>query len=107
MVRRSGDGPTPIHELLDRGLEQAGVARPVDVADLVERWPDLAGEPWASRSRPVHLQDGELVVEADGGPAASLLRYQVSALVDRLERELGPGLVTVVRVRRAGPGGRR
>ena len=94
---------TRIEDLLDRVLERIGVARPVDVVYLVENWARVAGEPWATRSRPVHLEDGELIVEAADGSAASLLRYQAAGLVNRLDEALGQGLVTSVRVRMGRP----
>ena len=102
MTGRRSNGPSPIDEVLDRILGDIGLARPVDVAYLVEHWEEVAGPPWAERSQPVHLRDGELVVEASDGAAASLLRYQGAALVARLEDVLGQGLVTSVRVRRRG-----
>ena len=101
----SGD-PEPIRSLLDQVLSRMGVARPVDVAQLVADWDETAGEPWAGRSRPASLEGGELVVEATDGAAASLLRYQVNGLVKRLDESLGQGLVTSVRVRVAPPGRR-
>ncbi len=95
------DGPARIDEVLDEILAGAGLARPVDVAYLVEHWAEVAGEPWATRARPVRLERGELVVEALDGHAATLLRYQTKALVERLTAALGRGLVEAVHVRRS------
>lgn len=91
--------PQSIDELLDELLQALGVARPVDVAQLVEKWAELAGEPWGDRSRPVLLKDGELLVEVTDGTAATLLKYRQSDLVERLGDKLGRGLVNTVRVR--------
>lgn len=66
---------------------------------LVDDWAGLAGEPWASRSRPATLQHGELVVEVADGTSASLLRYQVGDLLRRLQEGLGARLVDTVRIR--------
>jgi hypothetical protein len=66
---------------------------------LVEEWGKLAGEPWASRSRPAGLQHGELMVEVADGTSASLLRYQVGELLQRLEDGLGARLVDSVHIR--------
>ncbi len=96
--------PTPIRDLLEGVLERLGVARPLEVADLVGKWEELAGEPWASRSTPVSLHSGELVVEVGDGGTASLLRYQTGALLERLESHVGKGLVESVRVRVRRPG---
>jgi len=66
---------------------------------LVDDWAELAGEPWASRSRPAGLQRGELIVEVADGTSASLLRYQAGDLLRRLEEGLGARLVEAVRIR--------
>jgi predicted nucleic acid-binding Zn ribbon protein len=93
--------PRRIDELLDDLLQALGVARPVDVAQLVENWAELAGEPWGERSRPVLLKDGELVVEVEDGTAATLLKYRQADLIERLGERLGRGLVSTIRVRMA------
>jgi len=69
-----------------------------DLARLVEEWAELAGEPWASRAEPVGLRDGELVVGVGDGTDASLLRYQVEELLNRLERGLGGRLIGTARI---------
>ena len=99
-----GTEPEPIRDVLDQVLRDLGVGRPLDVAQLVGDWDQVAGEPWAGRSRPVSLDGSELVVEAFDGATASLLRYQVAGLVGRLAAVLGEGLVASVRGRVAPPG---
>ncbi len=91
--------PSSIREVLEGLLQRLGVARPLEVADLMRRWPEVAGEPWAERSRPVALDGGELVVEVADGATASLLRYQTGMLLARLDERVGKGLVTAVRLR--------
>jgi predicted nucleic acid-binding Zn ribbon protein len=84
---------------LDQVLRRLGVPEEVDVARLVETWEDLAGEPWGSRSRPVGLNEGELVVEVDDGSIATLLKYQQKNLLERLERRFGTPVATSVKIR--------
>ena len=91
--------PSQLNELLEGLLADLGVARPIDTAELVDRWDDLAGEPFAGRSRPVHLDDGALVVEVADGATATLLRYHEAELIGRLGAELGQGLVSSIRTR--------
>lgn len=88
---------------LDDLLRRLGIPRPTDAARLFEAWDEAAGEPWASRSEPVGMDDGELVVEAVDGASATLLRYQTGALVERLNDGLGAPLVRSVRVRVRSP----
>jgi hypothetical protein len=90
-----------VGENLDGVLRRLGLPTADAVQRLTRDWGTLAGEPWASRARPVGLQRGELVVEVADGTTASLLKYQCGALLDRLEAGLGGRLVDAVRIRLA------
>jgi len=89
----------PIGEGLEEILRRLGLPSPGALERLVTDWPGVAGEPWAGRTTPVGWQSGELVLEVADGATASLLRYQVPALVERLESALGARLVEAVRLR--------
>ena len=88
----------PVGSGLDGLLRRLGIPSPDDAARIVDEWARLSGEPWASRSRPGGLRDGELVVEADDPAVATLLRYRGSDLADRLNDALGVRAVRSVRV---------
>ncbi len=88
----------PIGAGLERLLRDMGMPRLVDVGRLGEEWPEAAGEPFASLARPVSYRSGELVLAVDDGVAASLLKYRIGDLVDRLSQRYGPGTVTAVRI---------
>lgn len=88
---------------LDDMLRRLGVPQAPDLNRLVAEWPELAGEPWGSRSRPAGFDGGELVVDVPDGAVATLLRYQTGALLSRLQERLGAGLVDQIRVRVARP----
>jgi hypothetical protein len=103
---RSGD-PTPIADLLDAFLARVGGGRAPELTRLARDWDEHAGSPWAGRSRPVRLENAELVVEVQDGASASLLRFQVPALIARLDGALGHGVVASVRLRVAGRKERR
>ncbi len=92
-----------VGEGLEKLLRRLGMVAPVDLGRLVDEWAQLAGDPWATRAVPVGLQRGELVLEVADGTDASLLKYQVGTLVERLERELGGRMVEAVRIRVASP----
>lgn len=89
----------PVSNLLDAVLARVGAGRAPDLARLTNDWPQLAGHPWNDGTRPTRLSDGDLVVEVPDGTAASLLRYQIPALIDRLQGALGSGVVTSVTLR--------
>ncbi|MBN2113128.1 MAG: DUF721 domain-containing protein [Acidimicrobiia bacterium] len=93
----------PIGEDLEEILRRLGLPSPGALERLVADWPGVAGEPWAGRSAPAGWQRGELVLEVADGATASLLRYQVPALLDRLESTLGARLVEAVRLRVRSP----
>ena len=89
----------PIGDDLEAMLRRLGLPAPGVLERLVGDWARVAGEPWAGRAAPVNLHRGELVVEVADGTTASLLKYQVNGLLERLEQGLGAGLVETVRLR--------
>lgn len=95
----------PIGTSLGATLEGLGVASLDVLVTLFDEWDRVAGEPWAGKSTPLILRRGELIVEAESGPAVGLLRYAVGELLRRLDDRLGPGIVESVRVRAAPRGG--
>jgi hypothetical protein len=96
------DDLTPIGTGLERLLRDMGMPRVVDIARLAEEWPEAAGEPFATLSRPASYRAGELVLEVSDGPAASLLKFRIPGLVERLAERYGRGTVTAVRLRVGG-----
>ena len=95
-LQQIGDG-------LEAILRRLGLPAPGALDRLLNDWAELAGGAWAERATPVGLRDGELLVDVPDGATASLLKYQVSDLLDRLERGLGTRLVTGVRIRVESP----
>jgi hypothetical protein len=95
-LQRIGDG-------LEAVLRRLGLPAPGALDRLIDEWAPLAGGAWAERATPVGFGRGELVVEVADGATASLLRYQVGDLLDRLEKGLGARLVETVRLRVRGP----
>lgn len=90
--------PRPIGEVLQTLIARYRLADPDTWTRLQREWDTVTGHPWSGRSVPRSLQGGELVVEASSPPAVSMLRYGVSALIERLCEEYGDGVVTSVRV---------
>jgi hypothetical protein len=99
--------PTELSGLLDRVVRGMG-APGTDAVELVfNRWDEVVGGVLASRTRPVSLDRGTLVLEADDPAVVSHVRWLEHDLVERLDELLGAGRVTAVEVRVARPGGRR
>jgi len=93
----------PIGDDVEALLRRLGIPSAAPATRLVEEWDEIAGAPWSGVARPVGIDGGVLVVEVDDGAHASLLRYQVGGLVERLQAELGAGVVRAVRLRVRGP----
>ena len=89
----------PIGEMLGPFLERLGLRTPDAAARLTTDWAELAGEPWASRSRPAGLQHGQLVIEVIDAATVSVLRYRTGELLKRLDEHLGEDVVEVIRLR--------
>ncbi len=89
----------PIGAGLERLLRDLGMPRLFDVGRLADEWAEVAGEPFSTLSEPASYRDGELVLRVVDGSAASLLKFQIGDLVERLAKRYGPGTVTSVRIR--------
>ena len=67
------------------------------------RWDQLVGPDVAAHTRPEQFSNGELVVLADSAAWATQMRLLTSAVLRRLNTELGHGTVTRVVVRGPAP----
>lgn len=89
----------PIGRDLEDLLARLGMPAAVDLTGLVADWEEVAGEPFAGMAEPVGFKDHELVLEVKDGSAASLLKYRLGSLLDRLEEHLGEGTVDRIKIR--------
>jgi hypothetical protein len=87
-----------VSEGLDGILRRLGLPADIDMSSLADDWDEVCGEPFSTISRPAGFRAGELVVEVDDGPAATLIKYRVGELIERLDERYGRGRVTSVRV---------
>jgi predicted nucleic acid-binding Zn ribbon protein len=92
-------GLQPIGGSVDAFLKRIGMPAAVDLGAVVEAWSEVAGEPFAASCQPVGLRHGELVVGVDSGPSATLLKYRIGDLLDRLQAHFGAEMITAVRIR--------
>lgn len=105
-----GSGPGPSRRdpqtlggLTSRVLAEHGWTRPVAVAGVVSRWPEIVGPAVADHCVVESFTDGDLVVRADSTAWATQLRLLLPQIERRLTEEVGEGAVTTIDVR--GPGG--
>jgi hypothetical protein len=95
--------PVEISEVLGTIIEKAAVGIDVRHGQLVSDWESFAPDDWVTFGRPVGIRDHQLLVEVSDGSAATLLRYQITDLMNVIENRYGPGIVTAVKVRVGGP----
>ena len=100
----SGSGPDPrdpqrfgtlVRRLVtDRGWESTAAN-----ASVLANWAGIVGPEVAARCQPVSLRDGELTLAAESTAWATQLRgVLLPTLMTRIRAELGPGVVTRIRV---------
>jgi hypothetical protein len=89
----------PVADVLDVVLGRfAGTPQGASL-QIFERWDAVAGSEW-QHTTPVKIDEkGVLVVDVPDGGAATRLRFESDALVAAIERELGEGLVSGIRLR--------
>lgn len=104
---RTGDGRDPmlVGDTLARLAAERGWSEPLSVGGVVGRWREVVGEEIAEHCTPETFEDGLLVVRADSTTWATSLRLLAPKLLARLAEEVGPDVVTEVRV--LGPAGPR
>lgn len=89
----------PFEEALGETLRKLGIAEPALMLDLQTEWAELAGEPWVSKSTPLFVKGGVLVVEATDPGAVAFLRYGVAELEQRLRDRFGGDTLSRVEIR--------
>jgi predicted nucleic acid-binding Zn ribbon protein len=89
--------------LVERLVSDRGWERPAADARVLGDWAGLVGPELAAHARPLGLRDGELSLQAESTAWATQLRLLTGKILALLARELGPTVVTKIRVQ--GPSG--
>ena len=98
-ARTHREDPQPLSTAFDGLLADQGWQTEAAVGSVFGRWDQLVGPDVAAHTRPEQFNDGELVVIADSAAWATQMRLLTSAVLRRLNTELGHGTVTRVVVR--------
>jgi predicted nucleic acid-binding Zn ribbon protein len=93
--------PARLGETLDRVLAGLGAPPASSLEVVVRAWPDLVGPAAAEALQPQAIRDGRLVVTATDPVWSGQARWLEGAVVEGLERLLGPGVVTGLDARTA------
>ncbi len=90
MVRRA----EKIQDILDRTLQQLGLAERMKEADVVRRFSEIVGSDIAARAEAVSIRDGKLVVKVASPVWRQELNYSKQEIIDALNRALNDSIVT-------------
>ena len=101
--RARRDDPQPLAAAIGGLLSDQGWKEQAAVGSVFSNWAQIVGPDLAAHTRPDGFADGELAVAADSTAWATQVRLLASALVRRLNSELGEGTVRRVKVRGPGP----
>lgn len=94
---KGGRDPSLLGEQLQHLLEQRGWQVEVAVGSVMGRWAEVVGPSIAEHTEPLTYTDGVLTVRTSSTAWATNLRLQASALIGRLNEEIGPDAVTDLR----------
>ena len=90
MVRRA----EKIQDILERTLQQLGLAERMKEADVVRRFSEVVGGDIATRAEAVSIRDGKLVVKVASPVWRQELNYSKQEIIDALNRALSDNIVT-------------
>nr|WP_230209334.1 DciA family protein [Tetrasphaera sp. HKS02] len=95
---RDGRDPELLGDQMDRLLADRGWKVDVAVGSVMGRWPDIVGAEVAQHCTPVTFEFGVLTVRADSTAWMVQLQLLESAIMGRLEGEVGKGTVTALKL---------
>ena len=99
--RKAADGgrdPRGIGEVISRLSKTRGWGTQVAVGSVLGRWEEIVGPDEAAHCKPESFADTVVVVRCDSTSWATQLRLLTHQLLKRFDAELGPGIVTVIKV---------
>lgn len=93
-----GRDPATVGSVVDDLVREREWSATLRSAGILTRWDAIVGEDVARHCRPVRLEAGELVCVAESTAWATQMRLLTPQLLERVAAELGPGVVTRLRV---------
>ena len=93
-----GRDPMTLGDQLDRLLRDRDWRVDVAAGSVMGRWAEIVGPEVAAHAAPVSFEEGVLTVRAESTAWATQLRWLGSTLLERMDRAVGTGVVTDLRV---------
>lgn len=97
-VEGSARDPHAIGEIVSRMSKSRGWNTQVAVGSVLGRWNELVGEDVAMHCKPESFEDTVVVVRCDSTSWATQLRLLSHEILKKIDAELGPGIVTIIKV---------
>lgn len=96
-----GDGPQPakLPDLLDTVLAGLGAPRAEAIVQIHENWETVVGDSLVAHAHPLSIESGCLRIGVDSPAWAGHLRWSEAEILTRIERLVGPSIVTSVATR--------
>ncbi|MEH0111282.1 DciA family protein [Tersicoccus sp. MR15.9] len=96
--RRTGRDPLNLGSVVDRMVKDRGWSTPVSVGSVIGRWPQIVGPDIAAHCHPDAFRETTLHVVCDSTAWATQVRLLVPTLLARFDAEIGPGILTAIKV---------
>lgn len=93
-----GRDPQEIGNLFGKIVRDRGWSAPVAVGSVLSRWNELVGPQISEHCTPESFEDSTVIVRCDSTTWATQIRLLSHELLKHFDRELGPGVITVIRV---------
>ncbi|WP_313812528.1 DciA family protein [Glutamicibacter sp.] len=90
--------PRSIGDVVSRMSKARGWNTQVAVGSVLGRWDELVGERIAQHCKPESFENSVVIVRCDSTSWATQLKLMTHQLLKKFDAELGPGIVTVIRV---------
>lgn len=90
--------PRAIGDVVSRLSKSRGWNTQVAVGSVLGRWAELVGTNVAEHCKPESFEDTVVVVRCDSTSWATQMRLLSHEILKKFDAELGPGIVTIIRV---------
>lgn len=91
---RDDRDPAPLGQQLERLLDDRGWSADLRVGSVLGRWAEIVGPDVSAHVKPVTFEGSCLTVQADSTAWATQMRLLASAVIGRIDAEVGTGAVT-------------
>ena len=96
---RGKKGPGRIADIIPAALRLMGLEGRMDEGRLVKEWRHIVGDLIASKSSPLEIRDGTLVVEVRDNSWMQEIRFHQKRIIDKINEKFPELGITAIRLR--------